>query len=143
MEEMSLEFFYEETPELNLDLALYTDWLTTIVSNHKHSLEHLNYIFCSDEYLLQINIEQLNHDYYTDIITFDLSEEEGVIEGDIFISVDRVKENATANSTTFINELNRVVSHGLLHLIGFQDKTEEQKEDMRKNEDACLTLFPK
>lgn len=143
MEEMSLEFFYEETPELNLDLALYTDWLTTIVSNHKHSLAHLNYIFCSDEYLLQINIEQLNHDYYTDIITFDLSEEEGVIEGDIFISIDRVKENATTNSTTFINELNRVVSHGLLHLIGFQDKTEEQKEVMRKNEDACLTLFTK
>lgn len=143
MEEMSLEFFYEETPELNLDLAIYTGWLTTIVNNHKHTLAHLNYILCSDDYLLQINIEQLNHDYYTDIITFDLSEEEGVIEGDIFISVDRVKENATTNSTTFINELNRVVSHGLLHLIGFQDKTEEQKKDMRKNEDACLTLFPK
>lgn len=142
MEDINLEFFYEETPDLNLNYNTYSNWIQSIVSKYKVELTHLNYVFCSDEYLLQINIEQLNHDYYTDIITFDLSEEEGKIEGDIFISVDRVKDNASQNNTELNNELNRVISHGLLHLIGYKDKEAEEKNDMRKNEDACLSLFP-
>lgn len=140
-EELALEFFYEETPDLNLNTEQYLTWLTTIITKYEMELSHLNYIFCSDEYLLNINIEHLNHDYYTDIITFDLSEEEGIVEGDLFISVDRVKENAVTNNTTFINELNRVVAHGTLHLLGFKDKTEEESADMRKAEELALSLF--
>lgn len=140
-EELALEFFYEETPDLNLHTEKYLTWLTTIITKYEMELSHLNYIFCSDEYLLNINIEHLNHDYYTDIITFDLSEEEGIIEGDLFISVDRVKENAETNNTTFINELNRVIAHGTLHLLGFKDKTEEESSEMRKAEELALSLF--
>lgn len=142
MEESELNFFFEDTPELKLSTENYFSWIDSIVNNHNHTLTSLNYIFCSDEYILEINKEYLDHDYYTDIITFDNSDEDHLIEGDIFISIDRVKENAETNHTNFITELNRVIAHGLLHLLGFGDKTEEEKNEMRKNEDACLSLFP-
>ena len=142
MEESELNFFFEDTPELKLSTENYFSWIDSIVNNHNHTLTSLNYIFCSDEYILEINKEYLDHDYYTDIITFDNSDEDHLIEGDIFISIDRVKENGETNHTNFITELNRVIAHGLLHLLGFGDKTEEEKNEMRKNEDACLSLFP-
>ena len=104
-------------------------------------LSNINYIFCSDDYLLTINQEHLNHDYYTDIITFDLSEKENNIESDIFISIDRVKENAKNNHVKFHIELYRVLIHGVLHLLGFNDKNEEEKLIMREKEDACLSLL--
>lgn len=143
MEEQELLFFYEDTPDLNLPEEAYLSWLEPIITAHQHTLATLNYIFCSDDYLLEINKEYLNHDYYTDIITFDNTDEAGLIEGDIFISVDRVKENAENNSVDFMIELNRVIVHGLLHLLGFKDKSEEEKKEMRKNEDACLSLWSK
>jgi len=138
---MPANFFSEEI-EFQLEEPIQTqDWLATICSNHNHSLEDLNYIFCSDDYLLEINKQYLDHDYYTDIITFDNSEEEQVIEGDIYISVDRIKDNSKSLNTEFHQELHRVIAHGLLHLLGFGDETESEKKVMREKEDACLSLL--
>jgi probable rRNA maturation factor len=91
--------------------------------------------------IYQINRDYLNHDTYTDIITFDNSEKENLIEGDIFISIERIKENATALNQSELNELNRVISHGLFHLMGYKDKTKEQSEKMRNKEDFAIELF--
>jgi probable rRNA maturation factor len=103
-------------------------------------LKRLDYIFCSDEYLLVINRSHLQHDYYTDIITFDLSE--GVeIVGEVYISVDRVKENASQHSSSFQLELLRVMFHGVLHLVGYRDKKKSEITLMREKEDYYLRLF--
>ena len=102
----------------------------------------ISYIFCSDEELLDINKTYLQHDYFTDIITFDLSEEGSkVLMSDIFISVDRVKENAVYQGTSVKLELLRVIFHGILHLIGFKDKTKLQSEEMRRMEDVWIAEF--
>jgi probable rRNA maturation factor len=115
------------------------DWIiSTIHQEGKYSTE-ISYIFCSDAYLHQMNLEYLNHDTYTDIITFDYTEN-SVVSGDIFISIDRVKENAKKFNTTFLNELSRVIIHGVLHLVGYKDKSTEQKQVMRSKEDFYLTL---
>jgi len=100
----------------------------------------LSYIFCSDKYLLSINQKYLNHNTLTDIVTFDLAED-AEIEGEIYISVERVKENAVKYAVDFEEELHRVIIHGLLHLIGYKDKTASQKAQMRKKEQACLSLY--
>ena len=105
------------------------------------SVHSLNYVFCSDEFLLDINKRFLQHDYYTDIITFDNSEEDGKLEGDIYVSIDRVKENADHIGVSFDIELRRVLVHGLLHLIGFGDSDEDLKQQMRTKEDECLLLY--
>jgi len=101
----------------------------------------LTYVFCSDEYLLEMNKTYLQHDYYTDIITFDYSEENN-ISGDLFISVDRVKDNALKIGVSLQNEMQRVVIHGVLHLCGFKDKEKTDVEIMRKMEEKALLLFP-
>lgn len=116
-------------------------WVKAIVTSEGYALEHLNFIFCSDAYLLQINTQYLSHDYYTDIITFDSSAVSGVIEGDIFISIERVSENALMLETPFLNELHRVIAHGVLHLLGFDDSTDELKASMRQKEDSYLSLL--
>ena len=97
-------------------------------------------MFCSDDKILEVNQGFLQHDYYTDIITFDYCEGE-IISGDIFISVERVLENATLHQVNYTTELLRVLSHGVLHLIGFQDKEEKKKVEMTRNEDLCMSLF--
>lgn len=114
--------------------------LIEIAESHGSTIDTLTYIFCSDEHLLQINKEHLNHDYYTDIITFPYQQGK-VIESDIFISVDRVKENADDLGVDVKTEMYRVISHGLLHLIGFGDKTEEDIIKMRAAEDAAITVI--
>ena len=101
----------------------------------------LNYICCSDEYLLTINKQFLDHDTLTDIITFDLSETENELIGEIYISVDRVKENATKFGVSYLNELHRVIFHGALHLCGYTDKTAADKQEMRRQEDLCLAAY--
>jgi rRNA maturation RNase YbeY len=101
----------------------------------------INYIFCTDEYLLQINQQYLNHNTYTDIITFPLSEKNEPISSDIFISTDRIKENAKTFNTSFQNELHRVIFHGVLHLCGYKDKTKEQSALMRQKEQHYLDLY--
>ncbi len=101
----------------------------------------ISYVFCSDEYLLNINKQFLAHDYYTDIITFPLSENEKKIEAEIYISIDRVKDNAAKFKTEFQEELYRVVFHGVLHLAGYKDKTKAEKETMRNKENEWLSKF--
>ncbi len=117
------------------------NWLKAVVNSEGFALGDLNYVFCSDDYLLKINIEYLAHDYLTDIITFDNSEEEGLIEGDIFISIDRVRENAGTFEVSDSYELNRVLVHGILHLCGYPDKTDEEAKLMRSKENHYLRLF--
>ena len=115
-------------------------WIKTIVDKEKHALGALNYIFCSDDELLEINIKHLNHNTFTDIITFDYTENKK-ISSDIFISIDRVKENSKKFDTTFENELHRVMIHGVLHLCGYKDKTKSDIELMRKKENAALNFL--
>ena len=138
---MSIQFFSEDIAYELPQKQLVVEWIDQIIKDHQFILEELNYIFCSDEYLLNINIEHLNHDYYTDIITFDNSDEPKKIESDIFISIDRVNENCSKHRVSQENELHRVMIHGVLHLLGFKDKTEEEKKRMREKEDACLSLL--
>ncbi len=115
---------------------LISSWIKQIFLDKDESFKQLNYIFCSDDYLLDINQRFLNHDYYTDIITFPISK--NPIESDIFISIDRVKDNATDRNITFENELHRVMIHGVLHLLGQADGTEEEKKQMRNSENDAL-----
>lgn len=104
------------------------------------ALDQLTYIFCDDEYLLDINKQHLQHDYYTDIITFDLSESEKTI-GELYLSIDRIKDNATQMNESFERELHRVIFHGALHLCGYKDKTEKEEKEMRSKEDEYLNLY--
>jgi probable rRNA maturation factor len=115
-------------------------WLKKAIRNEGFNLRELNFVFCSDEYLRSLNVSYLRHHTYTDIITFDNSQEDGLIEGDIFISIHRVKENAALFKTVFDIELHRVIIHGVLHLMGYSDKTTRKKAIMRKKEDAYLSL---
>jgi probable rRNA maturation factor len=136
-----LKFFSEEI-DFKLQFPVKTTkWIKTIAEAEGYTLGDLNYIFCSDDYLLEINKEYLDHDYYTDIITFDNSEEEGKVEGDIYVSVDRVKENAVTFDADFETEMRRVLIHGLLHLMDYTDTSEALKLQMRSKEDECLLLF--
>ena len=118
----------------------YTDWIEKCLKSFNASSGPIEYIFCSDESLLEINRQHLNHDYYTDIITFQY---EGVpeVSGDIYISIDRVKENADRFGETFDRELKRVMIHGILHLLGFKDGTLQEKSEMRSNEDKLMGMF--
>ena len=115
--------------------------LTTLCVKNNYTIISLVYVHQSDEELLKLNHRSLQHDTYTDIIAFDLSDTEGVIDGEIYVSVDRIKENASVFGVGFRNEYQRVLSHGLLHLMGFKDKTNEEKTEMRKQEDLALAIF--
>ena len=117
-------------------------WLTELAETEQKIISELNYIFCSDEYLLKVNKEHLDHDYYTDVITFDYCEND-IISGDIFISVDRIKDNSKTYKKTISNELNRVMAHGLLHLMGYKDKSEEDEKEMREMEEFALNIISK
>lgn len=136
---MELNFFTEDTkmPDINKDKL--SVWIQKVIENNNFSAGNINIIFCSDEYLLKTNQEFLGHDYYTDIITFNYCEDK-VISGDIFISLCRVNENAEKFNTSD-TELLRVIIHGILHLVGFNDESEEEKQNMRSLEDMALTLY--
>ena len=118
-------------------------WIQEVILKERGHLVHLNYIFCSDQYLLSINKEYLKHKTLTDIITFDNSDDPDTIEGDIFISVERVRANAEQLQLKFDDELRRVIVHGALHLLGYRDKVPVEKALMRKKEDAYLSLYRK
>lgn len=134
--------YFSEDIEFSLkDQPTISQWITDIITSNESQVEEVNYIFCSDEYLLGINKQYLNHDTYTDIITFDNSSEESSVECDIYISVDRVRENATEFNISFNKELHRVMIHGILHLLGWEDKSIDDKKRMREKEDACLSLL--
>jgi rRNA maturation RNase YbeY len=134
--------FFNEDIDFTLPKPRKTKaWLMQIIDKEQHTLNQLNYIFCSDEYLLNINRTYLEHDFYTDIITFDNSEEEGRVEGDIFVSIERVKENALELHRPFEEELRRVLAHGILHLVGYDDVEDSQEKEMREKEDFYLNFF--
>ena len=137
---MAIHFFSEDISFILTNEQQSVVWIDAVLSKEEQHAKTINYIFCSDSYLLKFNQEYLSHDTLTDIITFDNSEEKGKIEADIFISIDRVKENAHSLEKEFDQELHRVIIHGLLHLLGYNDKTEVDKAEMRKKEDACLSL---
>lgn len=118
------------------------NWIKSVAEKEKKQVGNINYIFCNDEELLDVNIKHLNHDTYTDIITFDYSEAKK-IHGDIFISVERVLENSSKFKTTFDNELSRVMIHGILHLCGYKDKSKKDAELMREKENSYIKLKQK
>ena len=137
---MAIRFFTEDV-SFSLDKKDKTiTWIDQVLQKEGYRAENINYIFCSDNHLLALNKQYLNHDTLTDIITFDNSEQGKNIEADIFISIERVKENARSLKKDFADELHRVIIHGLLHLLGLKDKTEVEKQEMREKEDACLSL---
>ena len=137
-----INFFTEE-----LDFSLGNQeeirlWIESQCTCYGFDIQTINYVFCSDEYLLEINKEHLKHDYYTDIITFDMRDAKGQpIEADVFVSIDRVKDNAKEQGLGFLVELHRVLIHGLLHLVGYSDKTKQEAVQMRAQEEKCLSLL--
>lgn len=135
-----IDFNFEEIDELNIDLEKIENWITRVIKNNKKNVGEITYIFCSDEYLLDINKQYLNHDYFTDIITFNYCEDK-IISGDLFISVDTVLDNSKSFGVDFLTELQRVIIHGVLHLIGFDDKTDEDQEEMTRQENLSLELL--
>jgi rRNA maturation RNase YbeY len=116
-------------------------WLRSVIESEGFELLEINYIFCNDEYLHTINVEYLEHDTLTDIITFDNSEEEQLIEGDIFVSIERIIDNTKDFNTTFEQEFKRVIVHGVLHLCGYFDKTDEDEKQMRDKEDYYIRFW--
>jgi probable rRNA maturation factor len=136
-----VNFFIEEIDFSIPHPRKLATWIRKAVKSENHQLEELNYIFCSDSYLFNLNRGYLRHNTLTDIVTFDNSELEQKIEGDIFISIDRVRENSQEFKTIFDVELRRVMIHGVLHLVGYSDKSPEQKAQMRKKEDVYLSLW--
>jgi probable rRNA maturation factor len=136
-----IHFFNEDISFKVPNIRQTKAWLKATAQAEGFKLNQLNYIFCSDEYLLGVNRQYLNHDFYTDIITFDNGEMEDEIEGDIFVSIERVRENAAEFKKKFEEELKRVLVHGVLHLSGYGDKTEEEEKTMREKEDFYLHLY--
>ncbi|UAB76445.1 rRNA maturation RNase YbeY [Mesoflavibacter sp. SCSIO 43206] len=134
-----ISFNYETDFKL-LDEAKISSWITKIIAHHNCKKEEISYVFCDDEYLHRLNVQYLNHDTLTDIISFDYSIGK-TISGDIFISVERVEDNAKDFDVDFNTELHRVIIHGILHYCGFKDKTEDDAKLMRAKEDEALLIL--
>lgn len=134
-----IAFEYLETEEIT-EINQNKKWLNQVISNEAKEEGDITYIFCDDDYLLEKNIRFLNHNTLTDVITFDYCEGNSV-SGDIFISIERVKENSEVFKVDFLTELNRVMVHGLLHLLGYKDKTEKESNLMRKKENYYLSKY--
>jgi rRNA maturation RNase YbeY len=135
----TIYFFSEDTSFKLPDELKTTAWVVNTITKEGMLPGEINYIFCSDVYLHKMNVDHLNHDTFTDIITFNYCEDD-VVNADVFISIDRVKENAETFKCTFEKELNRVMIHGVLHLLGYDDKSEDLKQTMRAKEDFYLNL---
>lgn len=132
---MKINFYNESIKGIYpKDKKVWRKWLNAIAKEEGFNIDALSYVFCNQEYLLQINQQYLNHDTHTDIITFDLSDEPSAIDGEIYISIPMVEENALSFKIDFENELARVVAHGLLHLCGYKDKKKEESVMMRQKE---------
>lgn len=134
-----VKYYTEDTKFQFKDKLVNNKWLKLVAGSELKTLGDINVIFCSDNYILDINMKYLQHDYFTDIITFDYCEGRR-LSGDLFISVDSVKENSVFYDTDFDEELHRVIVHGLLHLIGYDDHTEEDIKVMRSKEDYYLQI---
>ena len=134
-----IQFFFENIDEINIDPDV-NKWLENIIMSEEKKVGEITYVFCDDEYLLKINQDYLKHDYYTDIITFDYVKGK-TISADIFVSLPRILENTQLHSKDFKNEFHRVLAHGILHLCGYKDKTQEEIFLMREKEDFHLSFF--
>lgn len=139
---MGIHFFSEDVAFPKIGKRFVSDWLKKVIQAEAKKIGDVSIVFCSDEYLLNVNQEYLNHDYYTDIITFDYVEG-SLINGDIFISIDRVAENAKEYNVAFEKELYRIIVHGFLHLIGYKDKLKTDKQLMTQKEDFYLEWLDK
>jgi len=139
---MPIHFYFDEVrkPKCFIIKQIRV-WLKEIEKQYHTKIENLNYVFVNDEKLLSINQHFLNHETYTDIITFNLAEHSPNIHGEIYISLDRIVENAQKFEVDFLDEILRVVAHGVLHLIGFDDKRNTDKKQMRKEEDNCIQRY--
>lgn len=134
-------FFHSEDTRFELKgKKSYKRWIENIVHSHRKTLQNINIIFSSNEYLLEINKRYLNHNYYTDVITFDYSEGK-TISGDIFVSIEQVRMNCLEQEVTFQDELSRVMIHGVLHLLGYDDASNEAVKEMRIKEDWALMIL--
>lgn len=136
----SINFFSEKIQFKPAHPKKTASWIKSVAKAEGTLIKSINYIFCNDEYLRGINIRYLKHKSYTDIVTFNYSQPMEPLEGDIFISIERVKENALKFNVDFDSELHRVIIHGILHLIGLNDKSDSEKLAMRKKEDTYLSL---
>jgi probable rRNA maturation factor len=135
-------YFHQQTTVVLQQRKVLKLFIPSIFKTEKKLFEQLDIIFCTDDYLLELNKTQLNHNYFTDIITFDLSESKSSpIQGEIYISIDRVRDNANTFNTTFKRELHRVIFHGVLHLCGYKDKKKEDIVTMRKMEEYYLNKY--
>ena len=134
-----IQYFFENVEEITLPENC-SEWIEKLILDEEKKVGNINYIFCDDEYLLKVNQDFLNHDYYTDIITFDYVKGK-TISGDIFISLTRISENASILSSSFEKELLRILGHGVLHLWGYKDKSDEEQKEMRMKEDFYINLF--
>ncbi|MBA4407860.1 MAG: rRNA maturation RNase YbeY [Bacteroidota bacterium] len=137
---MSVKFFSEDAPIPKLKKRILIRWIKNVIVSEGKSVGDISFIFCSDSYLLEVNNKYLDHDYYTDIITFGYVKD-NLIQGDIFVSVDRVKENAGTYNTSFENEIQRILIHGVLHLLGYKDKSKKDKYIMTSKEDIYLKML--
>ncbi len=137
-----IKYQVDSVSKLTIDPTVYFPWIKLAIQEESHQIGDLFYHFCSDDFLLKINQDYLQHDSLTDIITFPLSVQSEIISGEIFISIDRVSENASALQTGFEREFARVLIHGVLHLLGYDDHTDEDKLQMRAKEDYYLSLLP-
>lgn len=135
-----VEFFFEDISNFPIDDLSISRWINSCVEEESNTLGDLSYIFCSDTYLLKVNRDYLNHDYYTDIITFNYNEGD-IISGDLFVSIDRVKDYAKEYNIDFKLEFKRVLIHGVLHLLGYNDKTDEEVVEMRNKEDYYILKY--
>lgn len=135
-----IRFFFEKTEKIKLPRRKLIEFIKQTSGGELYSCGDINFILCNDDYLLEINKEFLKHDFYTDIITFDYSVNK-TISGDLYISLERIRENAELYDSSFIEELVRVMIHGILHLVGYKDKTKSETKIMREKENYYVTNF--
>lgn len=140
MSQLPIHFFSEDISFTLKEKNKVRNWIKNTIRSEGKKLRELNFIFCSDAYLLEINKQYLNHDTFTDIVTFDNSESPDLIIGDVFISIERIRENASKYKVAEKDELHRVIIHGTLHLIGYKDKTKSDKSLMTEKEDHHLAM---
>ncbi|MBP0612298.1 rRNA maturation RNase YbeY [Chryseobacterium sp. cx-311] len=134
-----IEYFFEDIDQIQIESTI-KEWLIQLIKSEGFKVGQVNYIFCNDEYLLKVNRDFLNHDYYTDVITFDYVKGK-TVSGDIFVSLPRISENAEQLGSSFVTELKRVLAHGILHLCGYKDKTTQEAAEMRNKEEFYLALI--
>lgn len=137
---MAISFVNQDISFILKQKLLIIKWIKLVAQNNQKKIGNISYAFCSDSYILAANNQYLNHNFFTDIITFDYCEND-IIEGDILISIDTVKDNSNSYGVPFEVELHRVIIHGILHLVGFDDKTDTQQKIMRNKEDEALILL--